>query len=240
MKDSIIGEFDNCYIEGNRIKTEMYYQTFFNSEAVRMVELYLKEKKQKDDILNDDSWLFVNIKTSPNGKYTKCKYNTFSESMKVVCRKLDIKNITPKSLRRYFNTVLKRGKIDFEIKERLLGHKVDISKGSVYDEILNDDYRFAKYYSEKIESLKLLGNGNQKITKVDERVKQLEKDIDNLKRANEQLRNENERFNEILMKMGEKFEKVGQFLKYAEYKKDIEIDLDLLSESIKRAPRKTL
>ncbi len=66
-KKGIIGEFDICYLEGNRKKTGMCYQTFFNSEAVRMIELYLKEREN----LNKDSWLFVNIKANKNGKYTK-------------------------------------------------------------------------------------------------------------------------------------------------------------------------
>jgi len=166
FKKGIMGEFDICYLEGNRKKTQMYYQTFLNSESVRMIELYLKERKNKDS----ESWLFVNIKD--NSK--QCKFNTFSESLKVICRKLDIKNITPKSLRRYFNTILKRNKIDFEIIERLLGHKVEISKGSAYDEILSDSYKLAKFYSEKIEAITFLGNGNQKISKVDKRVEQLE------------------------------------------------------------------
>ena len=188
FKKGIMEEFDICYIDGNRIKTSMYFQTFFNSEAVRMIELYLKERND----LNNDSWLFVNIKANKDGKYTKCKYNTFSESLKVVCRKLDIKNITPKRIRSYFNTILKRAKIDFEIIERLLGHKVDISKGSAYDEILNDDYKLAKFYSEKIESLTLLGNGNRKITQVDKRVEKLEqrnKDlIEQLAETNKKLK----------------------------------------------------
>ncbi|KKM01165.1 hypothetical protein LCGC14_1797190 [marine sediment metagenome] len=90
----------------------MYYQTFFNSESVRIIELYLKERLNK----TDDSWLFANNKDDSK----KSRTNGFSEALKIVCRKLDIKNITPKSLRRYFNTTLKRNKIDFEIIERLM------------------------------------------------------------------------------------------------------------------------
>lgn len=47
FKKGIIGEFDICYLEGNRKKTSFYYQTFLNSEAVRMIELYLKERKKE-------------------------------------------------------------------------------------------------------------------------------------------------------------------------------------------------
>lgn len=153
-----------------------------------MIELYLKERES----YNNDSWLFANMKAeieyeiiiidgkkkkreiSREYNYIQCSLNTFSESLKVICRKLNIANITPKSLRRYFNTILKRNKIDYEIRERLLGHKIDISKGSAYDEILNDSYKLAKFYSEKIEILTLLGNGNRKITEVDKRVENLE------------------------------------------------------------------
>ena len=187
FKKGIIGEFDNCYLEGNRIKTKMYFQTFFNSESVRMIELYLKERKDT----NSENWLFSNNKNDSK----QCSQNTFSESLKIICRKLDIKNITPKSLRRYFNTILKRNKIDFEIRERLLGHKVDISKGSAYDEILNDSYKLAKFYSEKVEPITLLGNGNQKISKVDKRVESLEQLnkslVSELDNTNEKLDNTN-------------------------------------------------
>lgn len=187
FRKGIIGEFDICYLEGIRIKTKMYYQTFFNSESVRMIELYLKERKDT----NSKSWLFSNNKDDSK----QCKQNTFSESLKIICRKLDIKNITPKSLRRYFNTILKRNKIDFEIRERLLGHKVDISKGSAYDEILNDSYKLAKFYSEKVEPITLLGNGNHRVSEVDKRVKDLEQLNKNLIG---ELGNTNEKLDNIL------------------------------------------
>jgi len=61
-----------------------------------------------------------------------------------------------------------------------MGHTIDISKGSAYDEILNDDYALAKFYSEKIEVLTLLGHGNRKFTKV-------EKEIERLNKVNEGL-----------------------------------------------------
>jgi len=144
----------------------MYFQTFFNSESVRMIELYLKERKNT----NSQNWLFSNNKDDSK----QCNKNTFSESLKIICRKLDIKNITPKSLRRYFNTILKRNKIDFEIRERLMGHKVEISKGSAYDEFLNDDYKLAKFYNEKVEPITLLGNGNKRVGAIDKRVNELE------------------------------------------------------------------
>ena len=166
----------------------MYYQTFFNHECVKMIELYLKERENKEEITND-KYLFV------SNKYTKCKANTFSESLKVVCRKLDIKNLTPKSIRRWFNTILTNGGINFQVIERLLGHKIDISKGTAYYDILNDEYRFAKEYSEKIESLTLLGNGNNKISKVDKRVSDLEELNKNLV---SELAKNNERLEGIL------------------------------------------
>ena len=184
--DGIIGEFDICYLNGNRKKNSMYFQTFFNSESVRMIELYLKERKNVDS----KNWLFANNKDDSK----QSRINGFSEALKIVCRKLDIKNITPKSLRRYFNTILKRNKIDFEIREGLLGHKVEISKGSAYDEILNDSYALAKFYNEKIESLTLLGNGNRKINKVDKRVNDLE---ELNKKLVEQLANSNKRVNDL-------------------------------------------
>lgn len=195
-----INEFDICYIEGNRKKNQMYYQTFFSSEAVRMIELYLKET-------SNESWLFTNLKGN------KCKYNTFSQALSSVCEKLNIKNITPKSLRRYFNTILKRGKIDFEIRERLMGHKVEISKGSAYDEILNDSYSLAKYYSEKIEILTLLGNGNRKITNVEAKIEKLEETIIALYSENEILKAQLNSIEGFLMEKNPAYKKMVKKMK---------------------------
>lgn len=160
---------------------------------------YIWKKERKN--VDSESWLFANIKDDTK----QCNFNTFSESLKIICRKLDIKNITPKSLRRYFNTVLKRGKIDFEIRERLLGHKVDISKGSAYDEILNDSYKLAKYYSDKIESLTLLGNGNKRISKVDKRVEDLEIRNKGLERTVEELKENIKLMSKFLLSLEENF-----------------------------------
>jgi len=224
FKKGIIGEFDLCYLEGNRIKTQMYYQTFFNSESVKMIELYLKEREGIEGKLSNDSWLFVNIKTDKSGEYVKCKFNTFSESLKVVCRKLDIKNITPKSLRRFFNTNLKRGKIDYEIIERMMGHKVDISKGSAYDEILSDSYKLAKFYSEKIEAITLLGNGNGKIKEVD-------KNIEELKAFNKKLVEQLAETNKKLKEMENIIEKVPKLLEaYESVKKLLSKSLENVSD----------
>jgi len=248
FKKGIIEEFDICYLEGNRKKNGMYFQTFFNSESVRMIELYLKERNNS----NSDSWLFANIKNDSK----KCSSNSFSENLKVVCRKLDIKNITPKSLRRYFNTILKRGKIDFEIRERLMGHKVDISKGSAYDEILNDSYKLAEYYSEKIEVLTLLGNGNRKINKVDKRVNDLEelnkklveqlaetnKKVDRLEESNERMEEEFE--NEIDTRLQNFAKGFIDYLQSQEILKDVShkeiIDILGLKEIPKKTPKKLI
>jgi len=112
ISDFEVNEFDICYLEGTRVKTEVLYQTFFNSEAVSMIELYIKERKkelEKHNLeLKNDDWLFANIRANIeydkerneiSREYDKCKTSAFSEALKLVCRKLDIKNITPKSLR---------------------------------------------------------------------------------------------------------------------------------------------
>lgn len=168
-----MNEFDICYLHGRRKKNGMYFQTFFNSEAVKMIELYLKEREHKEA----NNWLFANIKNDSK----KCGFNTFSESIKIVCRKLDIKNITPKSLRRIFNTKLKHGKVDTEYRESLLGHKIDTAKGTAYDLDLADEYNYAKIFSEKVEHLTLLGNGGKKLSKVDERLGKLTNEVNDLK-----------------------------------------------------------
>lgn len=165
-----------AYIEGNRKKSDTRYQTFFNSEACDFIKLYLNQreksnidKNSKKDIkteeiekITNNSWLFA----STNGK--KMKRSRFSENMKEVCKKLDLNNITPKSLRRYFSTILKRNHIDYDIIQRVMGHTGAVSQ--YYQDLFEDIDNFTKFYTENIEEFTLLGNGHKKLNNLEKEV----------------------------------------------------------------------
>lgn len=185
IKDFNRGYFDNyniCYIDGNRQKVDIYFQTFFNSEACKMINLYFKDRERKGETLTEDSWLFVGNRKY-QGIYTQIKSHIFSDGLKQACKKLGLKNITPKSFRRWFYSELKRNGIDTEVVERMMGHKIGVSEK--YRELFADKTgeAFAKYYIEKIEHLTLLGNGTRKISEMDKKVEKLEIENEVLKES---------------------------------------------------------
>lgn len=188
-----------CYLEGYRQKTDMYYQTFLDSEACTMLQIYFRERNERgEDILDKNGnlkreayneWLFVSEKANSNGTYRKIKKNAFSENLKSVCETLDIHNVTPKSFRRWFNSVLKRNGINHEIVERMMGHKTKVSQK--YNMVFEDPEAFTELYVEDIEPITLLGNGNQKYTKLDHKVEELEIE-------NQYLRNKVDKITEVV------------------------------------------
>lgn len=182
------GDYSVCYVEGNRERTGEYYQTFFNSEACNSIELYFKDRERKGEKINDNSWLFVGNKKF-KGKYTQMKRNIFYDDLKSVCDKLNLKNITPKSFRRWFNTELKRNGIDIELVERMMGHKFGISL--TYQNILDDQDEFTKLYANEIEHITLLGDGNRIYNEIDEKIKNLEIINEDLKKSINDLSNKN-------------------------------------------------
>ena len=45
-----------------------FFQTFFNSEACDLLNLYIKERKSKGEELTNDTWLFVSLRAEKDGK----------------------------------------------------------------------------------------------------------------------------------------------------------------------------
>ena len=98
--------------------------------------------------------------------------------MKEIIDKLDLMNITPKSLRRWFNTHLEKNSIKTSIIRRLMGHKGDIGDehyNQIFEQAKEGEYEeLALFFSENIDVLISLGNGNKRYTKIDKKVEQLE------------------------------------------------------------------
>ncbi len=194
-----LNEFNICYIHGNRKKTGVYFQTFLNSEVCTILQTYLKERESRGENLKEDTWLFVSEKATNKGNYNTIKRTAFSENLKSVCETLDIVNVTPKSFRRWFNTELKRNRVDFEVVERMMGHKVGVSMK--YQELFDDIDAFVEEYVENIEPFTLLGNGgNKKLTEMDKKVEKVETE-------NKHLRNQLNDLTDLVKAMIRKQEK---------------------------------
>jgi len=215
IKDfKILEEYNVCYLQGNRQKDGILYQTFLHSEACESITFYLNnrlrklnnnlsQEKQLKELPKDD-WLFV-CKRYVNGKYSKMKPRYFSEDFKEVCEQLELKNITPKSLRRWFSSTLENHSINKDIVKRMMGQKVDVrtehynlmleqSKEGVVDE-------FAKFFTTEIEHILTLGNGHRKITQVDKRVEQLENLNKNLVAELDNTNEKLENISKVLLKL---------------------------------------
>jgi len=173
FEDGYFPDFNICFVEGNRIKPQgnPYYQGFLSGEAVDLINMYLNHRKEKGEKITPKSNLFISDRMTADGKAKKIKDTAFSEQLNKVCKQLNIQNITPKRFRSYFNTILKRGKIEHDIVEQLMGHVGDVSKH--YQDVFADTEEFAEFFSEHIEPIVCLGNGNAKYQKLDTEIKAL-------------------------------------------------------------------
>ncbi|KKN34847.1 hypothetical protein LCGC14_0789510 [marine sediment metagenome] len=204
--------FEICYLEGERQKDDELYQTFFGTEACKMIDLYLidrldkinKSKKKNLSEIPQNRYLFAVKEKKMDARY-------FTEKMKQIVDKLELYNITPKSIRRFFNSTLDGNSINKGIIGRLMGQK-----GDIRDEHYNDMFNNAKegefeelalYYVNKIDALVSLGNGNKKITEVEKEIGRLNKvneglnaTIEGLKGDMEDLTNSVNQIKEMIMK----------------------------------------
>ena len=182
-----------CYLHGIRYKMRrkgIIFQTFFNSEACDLIRLYLKTRPDKTIKKFEDAWLFISNRKR-NGEYTQLK-NQFADNLKDVCVKLNINNVTPKSIRRWFKTELTENNVKIEFRKRMMGHALEVG-GTYYEstfEDIEEGTGFDDKYVEEIEQYTLLGNGGRKLGKVDKRVEKLE---DQNKLLIEQLAETNKR-----------------------------------------------
>jgi len=192
-EDGLYPDFRVCYIEGNRQKSDIRFQSFFNSEAIDFLDLYIKQRKAKakerkargldyEEITND-SWLFADLDGNGNQIYP----DQFRKQLRKTCEMLGIKNLTPKRLRKYFNHIgIKQLHADKEIIERMMGHVGTVSaKYQPYFDYPDD---LAKLYSNQLDGELCLGNGNQVKTKISvlkKKVEDMEDQVKSLRIAKE-------------------------------------------------------
>lgn len=205
-------EYNVSYIEGIRQKIEskeIRFRTFFNSEACEMIELYFKEREKREGELlkeNDhwifssskQDWLFTSNKKDKNGKYPKLKETQFADNFKKACELLNLKNVTPKSLRRWFKSHMTNcGVSKFFIKV-MMGHQLDVTDG--YDTSIESKEEFVEKYVKEFEQYTLLGNGTRKITAVEEEIIKLKEQIKNIDDKFKEMKEINEKLMEIIKK----------------------------------------
>ncbi len=196
FKRGYIEDYNTTHIKGRRKKSKIPFNTFFNSEGTDMLNVYIKDRERKGEEISNDSYLFVARKK--DGSFSKPRANSFSEDLKKACETLGYQNITPKRLRDWFRTQLRRTGITEEVIKRMMGHKCDVS--AVYDQMFNEREEFAKFYAvdKDIDAITSLGNGNKKIT-------HLETEMNTLKETIVKLSSKNVEFEKSLKLMKEMF-----------------------------------
>jgi site-specific recombinase XerD len=202
--------YNVSYQNGGREKGSKQYQTFFNTEASDLIHLYLKErarlgewgikyqesknkenpnrnptelfKKDYDNGNFDYDWLFVQTKRKKDGTYQQINSNNFAESLAEARKIINLNNVTPKSLRKWFNSVLKSNGVLHEIVERMMGHQVKVPQ--FYIPTLESEELFTKDYVENMMEYTLLGYDKSLMNK----------EIDTLKKATSIFSKDNEDF----------------------------------------------
>ncbi|MCF2141599.1 MAG: hypothetical protein K9W44_16215 [Candidatus Lokiarchaeota archaeon] len=200
-------KYSICYVEGNRSKTKETFQTFFDSEACDALYTYMKERKRRGENLQQNSWLFVVDKKNKNGEYRKMFYTRFAIDLKAVCEILELKNITTKRIRAWFDSNVKKG-LDAElltVSERMMGHKTDIT--AKYQQILKDTEEFAKFYKDEIEPKLLILGRSEYVKKINEDIESLQNTIQLQAEKITKIEAENKEMKKILEDRLQKSEK---------------------------------
>jgi len=188
IKDvKVLDEPKIAYISGMRQKTNVPYQVFFNSETCSLMKIYMAERKEKivdpeglklREEITKESWLFISNYWDENDKPKQVASDAFRTAMRKASKKVKMKGITPKSLRDYYATAIKKVKnIPFEITERMLGHKCEIPQR--YSTMLraNNWQEFAQYFYENFDSVLCLENGVRMMGKHTEEIRKLQADL---------------------------------------------------------------
>lgn len=185
-------DYNLTHIKGRRKKSKIQFNTFFNSEATDMINVYIKDRERKGEQITNESYLYVARKK--DGSISRLRNNSFSEDLKKTCETLGYKNITPKRLRDWFRTQLRRNGITEEIIKRMMGHKCDISVS--YDQMFEESEEFAKFYAidKDIDAITSLGNGNKKVSHLESKITDLE---NQMVKKDEQLNSMQEDINKL-------------------------------------------
>ncbi|MBD3192826.1 MAG: tyrosine-type recombinase/integrase [Candidatus Heimdallarchaeota archaeon] len=221
FKRGYLQNYGICYLQGNRKKDGILYQTFLGTEACESIILYLRDRQRKGEMIFDESgnyldkalnyWLFVGKKRT-NGSYSKMKPRYFTETMKETIEKLNLENITPKSLRRWFNSWLTRNSINKGVIKRFMGQKVDVQDkhyNLMLEQAKEGEFQdLTKFYYEKIDELISLGNGVQKLTQVDKKIERMEKLLGKVTSENEKLKEQLAKTNKKLQSYDKNLEEI--------------------------------
>jgi len=137
-------------IDPGACKGDIPYYTFIEEETVKALKEYLNERKQSFGDIADDEPLFCsdsNQVPRNQQKNTPVSKNGLERMVKRAARQAGIeqwRDVTPKCLRKAYESALRNNKLDPKDQEFLMGHILPGTQDPYYDHTKVEDLR-AKY-----------------------------------------------------------------------------------------------
>lgn len=134
-------------IDSGACKGNNPYYTFIDSEAVKALREYLKERIRLFGDIAEKELLFYsdsNQVPSEEQRNTPVSKNGLARMVKRAAKRTGIlgwKDVTPHGLRKAFELALRNNRLDSEDQEFLMGHILPWTKDTYYDKTKNEEMR---------------------------------------------------------------------------------------------------
>jgi integrase len=203
-------------------KGDIPYYTFVDPETVKALREYLEEREQRFGDVGDEEPLFCSDSNQvPRSKqrFTPVSKNGLERMVKRAARQAGIeqwKDVTPKCLRKAYESALRNNRLDPKDQEFLMGHILPGTQDPYYDytkiEQLSEKYMKIEFFSHQAASIeelrkkqvldmvKVLGFSDEKIKRVEEalaKYEHVDEALEEIKKLSlESYKESNERIND--------------------------------------------
>jgi len=170
-------------------KTKYPAVTVFTLESLEYLKAYMNQEYPKP--ISDEDFIFISLGNEKNRK-KRLSQSRFSNEIKKVCESIDIRNVTPKSFRRFCFTKLEDSGIHKFYKDLWMGHSSEIS--DAYDLWSKYPEKIREIYAQAIPYV-TIGDG---YVKLNSQIEQLEKENKELKEQMQEIKEEMEKIKQNL------------------------------------------
>jgi integrase len=187
-------------------KGNIPYYTFISQEAIKAMKEYLNERKQASRELADDELLFCsnsNQVSRQKQRLTPVSRNGLERMVKRAARLANVqqwRDVTPKSLRKAFESALRNNRLDPKDQEFLMGHILPGTQDPYYDSTKVGDLRtkyakiefFKTTQVDKLEMIKVFAHtlGIDKIEVKIQKLRKKQSDMDEVEALGKIMREE--------------------------------------------------
>jgi integrase len=187
-------------------KGNIPYYTFVSQEAIKALKEYLSERKQASEEIGDGELLFCsdsNQVSRQKQRLTPVSRNGLERMVKRAARLADVQpwqDVTPKSLRKAFESALRNNRLDPKDQEFLMGHILPGTQDPYYDSSKVEDLRtkyskiefFKTTQVDKLEMIKVFAHtlGIDKIEVKIQKLREKQRDMDEMEALGKIMRKE--------------------------------------------------